>query len=95
MCLAMEKIAGIDRQAKREIGFNGVHALILQGVGADFVDQADAAPLLAQIGNAAAPRLLHRPHRRFKLRAAVALARKQRVARETLRMHPRQNRQAV
>ena len=89
------KVAGIDRQAERKVGFDGVHALILQGVGADFVDQADAAAFLAQIDDNAAAFGLHRAHGSLKLGAAVAFLRCQRVAGQAFGVDAREHGGAV
>ena len=43
------EIALVILEAEPEVGVDGVEALVLQRIGAQLVDQADAAPLLAQI----------------------------------------------
>ncbi|MFM2100373.1 MAG: hypothetical protein RLZZ366_1912, partial [Pseudomonadota bacterium] len=43
------EIARVDRKAQPQIGIHRVKPLILQLVGAQFVDEADATPFLPQI----------------------------------------------
>ena len=93
--LCQTEIAGIDRQTQSQIGLHRIQALILQAIGTDFIDQTNAAPLLPQVGNRPAAFTLHRLHRSLKLRAAVALARKQCISGQTFGMHPCQYRKAV
>ena len=38
--------AGVGRQPQRDVGVEGVHTLLLQRVGAELVDEPDAAPLM-------------------------------------------------
>ena len=76
------EVARVDGQAEGEIGFHGVHAFVLQGVGADFVDEPDAAPFLAQVHNHAAPFGGNGLHGGFELGAAVAFLREEGVAGE-------------
>ncbi|CWO97868.1 Uncharacterised protein [Neisseria meningitidis] len=93
--LRQTEIAGIDGQPECQIGFNRIHTLVLQMIGADFVNQPDAASFLTQIDDDAAPLCLYRPHGRFKLRSAVAFSREQRIARQAFGVDARQNRIAV
>jgi hypothetical protein len=53
-------VALVNGQAQLFVGFYGVEAHILQRVSLELVDQADAAPLLAQVDDhAAASRFDH------------------------------------
>ncbi len=61
--------------------------MFLQRVGADLVQQPDAATFLAQVEDDAAAFLGDRLHGAAQLRAAVAVAAAERVAGEALRMH--------
>ena len=54
------EIARIHGQPQSQIGFHRVHAFILQGIGADFVDESNAAAFLPQIHQHAAPFGLNR-----------------------------------
>jgi hypothetical protein len=47
-------VAGVLRQAECEVGLVGVEPLVLEGVGVEFVVQADATALLAQVEQNAA-----------------------------------------
>src|SRR5690242_7319212 len=82
-------------EAEPLVRLDGVESLILQAIGAEFVDEADAAALLGEIKQDAAAGSRNRGQRFAKLRAAIATQRSQKVARETLRMEARENRTAA
>ena len=48
-------VAGVGLVAQGQVGFDRVQALVLQGVGLDLFDQADAAAFLRQIDQHAGP----------------------------------------
>ena len=77
----------IRREAEHLVGLHGIIALILQGVGADFVGEADAAPFLTHVHEAAASFLLDLAQGRAKLAAAVAAQGAQGIAGEALAVH--------
>ena len=86
------EIALVVFKAEPVIGLDRVEPLILQRIGAHLVGKADAAPLLIEIKED--PRALG-PHLRqsaAQLRAAIAFEASKKVAGETGRMEPRQNR---
>ena len=89
------EIARIHGQVEGEIGFYGIHALVLQGVGADFVDEPDAAPFLAQIDENAAPFLADGVQGCFKLGAAVAFLREECVSGKAFGVDAGENGRAV
>jgi hypothetical protein len=62
-------------EAERQVSFHGVQPHILQAVGADLVDQADTASLLAQVEHDALFHLADHFQRGFELVAAVAAQR--------------------
>jgi hypothetical protein len=82
----------INRKAELDVGFDGVGTLILQGIRADFVDDADAAPFLLLIDDDAGAFGLHEFHRAFELRAAIAFQRMKHIARQTLRVNAHERR---
>ena len=48
-------VAQVGAVAEGEVGLDGVEPLVLEGVGPDLLDQADAAPLLGQVDQGADP----------------------------------------
>ena len=48
-------VAAVGLEAQRQVGLDRVHAFVLQGVGAQLVVEADAAPFLAHVDDDAAP----------------------------------------
>ncbi len=70
------EIACVDREAEAQIGVDRVEPPILQRIGAQLVDQADAAPFLAQIEQYAPCRFpAISCERGVELRAAIAFER--------------------
>src|ERR1051325_6950897 len=60
---ALPVLAQVYCEAQTLVRLDGVRALVLQGVGANLVDDADAAPLLKLVDDCAAPLLLYQAHR--------------------------------
>ena len=88
------EIARFIGQAQPGVGIHRIKALILQLIGAQLVDEADAAPFLAQIEqHAPAARvglLRHRGQRGVQLRPAIAFQAAQHVAGQAFGMQPHQ-----
>ena len=82
--------AGVRGKTESFVGFDRVHALILQLIGAQLVHQADAAAFLRKIKQHTARRFRNFFERKFKLRAAIAAKGIEHVAREALRMNANQ-----
>src|SRR5438477_5404665 len=81
-------IALVVAEAEREIGVHGVEALVLQRVGADLVDQADPAALLAEIEEQAARHRGQPAQGRLELVAAIAAQGARHVAGQALGVEP-------
>src|ERR687894_752721 len=85
-------LAAVDRHAERDVGVDGVVALLLQGVGLELVADADAAALVApQVDDDAEALLGDAPHRLGELGPAVAAQRAEHVAGQALAVHPHEN----
>jgi len=84
-------IAQIRFEAQSRIGIYGVAPVVLQFIGSDLVDQADAAPFLAHINNDALPRIADHSHRGVQLIAAVAAVGTENISGGAFRMHTNQN----
>ena len=84
-------VAQVGREAQRQVGLDRVQAAVLQVVGLDLVDQADAAPFLAQVDEHPAPLLGDALHGQVALEAAVAAQAVQGVAGQALGVHPHQH----
>ena len=80
------KIAGIDGKTQPCIRIDGVKPLVLLGISAQLVDQANAAPFLPQIQQYAPIGLRHPVHCLMQLRAAVTFQAAQNVARQAFGM---------
>ncbi len=80
-------VAQVRREAELHVGLDGVEALLLERVGLELVDEADAAALLAHVQDDAGALRLDAPQRLRKLLAAVAAQRAEGVAGEALRVH--------
>ena len=89
------KVALVVGEAEPEIGVDRVEALILQRIGPELVDQADAAPFLPQIEEDAPARGGDRGQRGVQLRPAIAFERAQSVAGQAFAVDPDQRRLAV
>ena len=77
-------VAQVGRQPELDVGVDRVEALLLELVGAQLVQQADAAALLGEVEQHAPALLLDRRQRRLELLAAVAAQRVEDVAGEAL-----------
>ena len=82
----MPVIPQIDRKTELLVCFNRVSALILERVGANLIDDADAATFLLLVDDRAPAFLLNHLHCPVKLAPAVAFDRAKDVAGQTLRM---------
>src|SRR5688500_3972492 len=89
---ALPVLAQVDGESQTLVGLDGVGALVLEGVGADLVDDADAAPLLQLVDDGAPTLALDELHGAVELAAAVALRRAEDVARQALRVDARERR---
>ena len=87
---AVEPLVAFETQAP--VRFERIESLILQTIGAQLVDETDAAPLLRQIEQHAASGLRDGRNRFAQLNAAIAVQRAQEIAGETFRVDARQNR---
>jgi len=88
-------IACVIGKTKFAIGFHGVETGVLQFVGFQFINQADAASFLRQVEHD--PRRLGRnfPEREFELSAAVAALRGEDVSGEALGMDAHERRASI
>jgi hypothetical protein len=77
-------VALVGGETQALVGFDGIGAAILQLVGADLVQQADATAFLAQIQQHATAFTGDGLHGGFQLRAAVAALTEQRIAGQAL-----------
>src|SRR5579884_364346 len=80
-------VAFVDGQAERQICLDGIRALILQLVRAQFVGKTDTAPFLPQIQKYAAAGARNNPHRAVPLGGTIAPDGMQRIAGQTLGVH--------
>ena len=79
-------LAKVGSEAELEIRFDGVIAFVLQGIGADLIDETDAAAFLAQINEDAAAFFRDLAHGCGELLSAVAAQRSETVTSETFRV---------
>ena len=86
--------AQVGLEAERLVGFHGIGALVLEFVGAQLVQQPDAAPFLVLVDEQAAALLGDALERQFQLRAAVAAQAVEDVSGEALGMDAHQGRAA-
>ena len=84
-------VAQVGRQPEALVGFDRVQAVLLQAVGAQLVQQPDAAALLGEVQQHALALALDHRQGRFELLAAVAAQRVEHVAGEALRVHPHEH----
>jgi hypothetical protein len=63
------------------VGFHGVIALILQRIGANFIQQANVAAFLTMVQQDTAPLFGNMRQRRFELKTAITTQTKKGVAR--------------
>ena len=75
-------LAKVGSEAELEIRFDGVIAFVLQGIGADLIDEADAAAFLTQVDEDAPTFFGDLAHGCGELLAAVAAERSEAVAGE-------------
>ncbi len=80
-------VTQVGGEAELEVGLDRVDALLLELVGAQLVEQADAAPLLGEVEQDSPALALDHRERRRKLLAAVAAHAVEDVAREALAVH--------
>ena len=80
-------VAQVGGQAELEVGVDGVEPLLLELVGLELVEQADAAPLLGEVEQHALALALDHRQRRLELLAAVAAQRVEDVAGQALGVH--------
>ena len=92
MSAATRKLRSSAPQPSARLASTRVEPAILQRIGAQLVDQADAAALLREIEQHAGALLGHAPDRAAQLRAAVAAQAAQQVAGEAFGMEPHQRR---
>src|SRR5213594_4441810 len=85
-------VAQIGLEAERCIGLDRVLSLVLELVGAHLVEQPDAPPFLAHVNENAAPLGLDDRQRLLELEPAVAPARVEDVADQTLGVDAHENR---
>ena len=85
----------VPLESQRQVGFQGVHPLLLQLVGPELVDQADAPPFLAHIQEDAPSLLLDLGHGGGQLLAAVTAEGAEGVAGEALGVDPAEDVLAV
>ena len=79
-------LAKVGSEAELEIRFDGVIAFVLQGIGADLIDEADAAAFLTQVDEDAAAFFGDLAHGCGELLSAVAAQRPEAVTGETFRV---------
>jgi len=84
-------IAFVGLMSKLQIGFDGIEALVLEIISTQFIEQADAASLLAEIKHHTASGLRNHLKGAVKLLSAVAAYGAEHVTGETLGMHTQQN----
>ena len=80
-------VAQVRRQPEPQVRLDRVEPLLLQLVGAQLVEQPDAAPLLAEVEQHAPALGLDHRQRRLELLAAVAAQRVEDIAGEALGVH--------
>ena len=85
----------IGVEAQLEIGLQRIGAAVLQAIGPELVDEADAAALLGQIEQQPAALARNLGDGALELVAAVAAQRPQQIAGEAGRMQARQHRAAM
>ena len=83
-------VARVGAVAQGEVGLDGVEPLVLEVVGPDLLDQADAPPLLRQVDQGADPLVADHRQGHVELVAAVAAQRVEQVAGEARRVEPDQ-----
>src|ERR1700730_2200218 len=79
-------VSRIGRESEPAICFHRVETVVLQFIGLQFIDQANAAAFLREIEHNAGRFFCDFPERKLELCAAVAPLRRENVAGETLRV---------
>src|SRR5258708_9628323 len=85
-------VALVDRKAEGLVCLNGIHPLVLELVGAQLVDQADAPPLLAQVEDHTGALGRDHLHGSVELLLAVAPQAVERVPGQALGVGPQKDR---
>ena len=85
-------LAEVGSKAESEVGFDGVHALILKGISAQFIDETDAAALLTEVEQDAATTFFDAAQGFGQLFATVATETAKGIARQALRVHTTEDR---
>ena len=85
-------VTRIGGEAEFFVGFHGVHAAVLQFVGAQLVHQADAASLLGKVQQYSGGRRGNFFQGKLELSAAIAALRREHVSGKALRMDAHQRR---
>ena len=80
-------VAQVGREPEPQVRVDGVEPFLLQLVGAQLVQQADPAALLAEVQQHAATLALDHRQRRLELLAAIAAQRVEHVAGQALGVH--------
>ena len=89
-------VARVDRQAEGDVGVDRVGAAVLRHIGAQLVDEPDAAAFVpGRVDEDAAPFSGDGAQRELQLDAAIAAQRSECVAREALRVEPHEHVLAV
>ena len=88
-------LAKVGSEAKFEIRFYGVIAFVLQGIGADLIDEADAAAFLTQVDEDAPTFFGDLAHGCGELLSAVAAQRAEAVTGKTFRVDTAEDRRSV
>ena len=88
-------VAQVAVEPELLVGFDGVRALVLQFVGAQFVEQPDAAAFLEFVDQQSPPFLRDAGKSDFELRPAIAAQAVEHIPRQALRMDPHQRRRSV
>ena len=83
-------VAQVGAVAQGQVGLDGVEPLVLEVVGADLLDQADAAALLGQVDQGADALVADHLQGHVELVAAVAPERVEQVAGEARGVQPDQ-----
>ena len=83
--------AQVAGESEGEVGLEGVHAVVLQLVGAQLVHQPDAPPFLAHVQYHPAPLGFYLGHSRGQLLAAIAAQAAEGVAGQTFGMYAHQH----
>src|SRR5215470_851915 len=89
---ALTVLAQINFQAKQFVSLNCISAFILQRIGADLVQNADATPFLLLINDGSEALFLNQLHSLMQLPAAITFGRGEYVTSQTLRVNSHESR---